>query len=374
MFDDIRPYNDSEAVEALARIAQSREFEHAAAYLFSNRPIEDLRHKLRSVRSIDQLQTTVMVQVIRRIIQTTISQFTYSGIEHLNAGQNYLFISNHRDIVLDAYLLQYILFQHHMPLCQITFGENLMSNPIIADLGRCNNMFKVQRGGTPKEFYSALHHLSCYISHTLMQGKNSIWIAQRNGRTKDGNDRTDPALIKMLAMYDHHITPTTLLNLHIVPVTISYEWEPCDTMKALELCKTRRDGTYRKAHDEDLRSIISGITTPKGHVHITIGKPIGQDDLSNCPHTGNPLCNTVTRLLDSRINQGYHPMPTNHIAHHILHPEEDSQQYDNETIQHFLRHIDPTPCCDNLDPSLLRTQLLHLYAAPIEKLKIENVS
>ena len=367
-FDDIRPYDDSEMREALQRIARSPEFESVAAYLYPSTPLEQVKGNFVAIKTIEQLQSTIMYDLIKHVIDTTITQFTYSGVEQLAPGQNYLFVSNHRDIVLDANLLVYVMYLHSFPPIQITFGANLMSHPVVTDIGRCNRMFKVERGGSPKEFYTNLRHVSLYMRHVLADRHESVWIAQRNGRTKDGNDQTEVALVKMLGLYDSRPTAETYISLRIVPVTISYEWEPCDFLKVREVCLTRQQGSYTKQMGEDLVSILTGIRSPKGQVYISFNKPIDADDLRSLPDGGSALAEQLAQLLTSRISDGYHLMPTNYVAYDLLHGGmRYAGHYTSLQKEAFIDHMSQMPAVDGIGMETLRQQFLTLYANPVER-------
>lgn len=366
MFDDIRPYTDAEFRSIMPRIATAPQFEAAASYLFPETPVDELRRQFCSFNTIDAFQHTVMLHVIQRIEKLTISQFTFNGLEQLRPDQPHLFISNHRDIVLDAYLLLYALWHHDLPTAQITFGANLMENPLIADFGRCNRMFRVERGGTPKEFYLALSRLSSYIRHVISEECDSIWIAQRNGRTKNGIDRTDAALIKMLGLSGGKDKVAAYEALHIVPVSISYEWEPCDILKAIELCRTH-NGQYTKSEGEDLHSVLTGLQSSKGHVHISIGAPVTADDLSSLSQ-GAGFHEDLAQLLDSRILGGFRPMANHYIAADLRSNSTAYAQagrYSEEQRLAFKQRLTALPQLPDIDPVRLRAQFLDIYANSI---------
>lgn len=365
-FDDIRPYNDAEMKDAISRITNSPVFASVAEYVYPNTPLNQVRQRLSSIATVDELQNTVMVDIIQSIIRQSIESLTYEGAEQLDPAGAYLFISNHRDIVLDAYLLQFVLRQHHCPLCQITFGANLMQNPLINDVGRCNKMFRVERGGSPREFYRAMSRTSQYIRHTITYQHESVWIAQRNGRTKNGIDQTEVALVKMLGMNGGKDNVSAYDSLHIVPISISYEWEPCDLLKALELCRTRH-GHYTKAPDEDLISILTGIKSPKGHVHIAINKAISSEDLTNISPE-NDFHEQLTSIIDKRILRGYRLTANNYIAHDISNEStKNRDHYTDDQRNRFEQHIQQLTASAQTDiSSRLRTTLLNIYANPVD--------
>ena len=318
MFDNIRPLHDSEFPEAMRQIAASPLLEPIAHFLYPNEEPAAVAERLCALKDIHTMQDTVMRTAIDRILATTVTDFTHSGTDLLIPGRPYLFISNHRDIVLDAFLLQYLLFEYND--LYITFGANLMQDQIITLIGRANRMFRVERGGTPKEFYRNMLQVSQYIRQVIVGDQHSVWIAQRNGRTKDGLDRTEVSLLKMLALSgratrEAPLSPLKALN--IVPVSISYEWEPCDMLKAHEL-HLRSIGPYRKAKGEDMNSVLTGIMQPKGHVHLSVTAPITDEEIDRCSATDSPFEN-LAALIDRHIFAGYRLHPTNYVAYDIKH-------------------------------------------------------
>ena len=303
IYDDIRPYRDDEIPEAMQRIADSASFPLLAAYVFPDRDVHAVKEMIKSIRTIRQFQTQVMYDVNKQVISRTMTEFTYGGIEKLSPNVRYLFIGNHRDIVLDSCLMQYTLYINGFETSEITFGANLMQSQLIIDIGKSNKMFKVERpGNNIKEFYRASLYLSEYIRYVICDKHQSVWIAQRNGRTKDGIDLTDQGIIKMLGMSRLDNKVDSIAELHIVPVAISYEWEPCDVLKALELYERRQIGRYIKKPGEDVNSILTGFTQPKGRVHLEFCEPISEDELAlydNC--TLNGFNREVAGLIDRRI-------------------------------------------------------------------------
>ncbi|MBO4751757.1 MAG: 1-acyl-sn-glycerol-3-phosphate acyltransferase [Bacteroidales bacterium] len=366
-FDDIRHYTDDEMLQALKRIERFQELKPVAAYAFPDLSYEQFIELLDSITNTPDLQHRVMVKGMENVIAKTMTSFTFSGLENIQPDKSYLYISNHRDIVLDAYLLQCILDTHGMSTTRITFGANLMKNEFLRELGLCNKMFRTERGGTAKGFYAALAHLSDYINNSILNDNESVWIAQRGGRTKDGFDVTDPALIKMLGMASPYSDLVAAYgSLNIVPLSISYEWEPCDSLKAIERCKTV-DGKYVKAENEDLISVVTGITQPKGAVHLSIGKPITIEDLVELPSVRNDFCDALAAMLDTKINAGYHISPNNYIACDIMNGNDcHSEKYTSEQFAAFKSRMDSvlneTP---QVDVEKLRRYFLEIYACAV---------
>ena len=282
-FEGIRPYNEAEIPAAMQRIACSKEFPRLASHVFPDRPTEEVRQEVMRCKTVREFQLGVMYHANKQILRRSTTGFTHSGIERLSPKRNYLFVSNHRDIMLDATLMQNVLTDEGFDTCEITFGENLMRGQLVIDVGKSNKMFKVTRsGGSAREFYKESLLLSQYIRSTITEKHQSVWIAQHNGRTKDGTDRTDQGIIKMFGMSQTTDRVASLAELNIVPVAISYEWESCDVLKAIELYR-HLQGPYTKQPGEDLNSILTGILQQKGRVHLEFCEPVTATDLHALP-------------------------------------------------------------------------------------------
>ena len=361
MYDTIRPLNDSELPKAIRQITASPLFVPIAHFLYPNEEPAAVVERLCALKDIHTMQDTVMRAAIDRILSQTVTDFTHSGTDMLLPSRPYLFISNHRDITLDAFLLQYLLFEYND--LYITFGANLMQDPIITLIGRANRMFRVERGGTPKEFYRNMLQVSQYIRQVIVGDQHSVWIAQRNGRTKDGLDRTEVSLLKMLALSgratrEAPLSPLKALN--IVPVSISYEWEPCDLLKAHEL-HMRSLGPYRKAKGEDMNSVLTGIMQPKGHVHLSVTAPITDEEIDRCSATDSPFEN-LAALIDRRIIGAYRLHPTNFAAYDLkLRSTHFSDHYSPTLREQFQARLASVPHAE-------QAILLDIYAHPVKQI------
>ncbi|MGP1447788.1 MAG: 1-acyl-sn-glycerol-3-phosphate acyltransferase [Candidatus Limimorpha sp.] len=368
VFDDIRPYTDTEIPAAMQRLAQHEElFQQIADFFGPGFEARNFRKTLCAIDSVKAFQWNVMKNISCGLIKKTISDFTCSGFENIDREKPYLFVSNHRDIVLDAMLLQYSLVVNGFDTCQICFGSNLIFSPLFNDIGKSNKMFQVERGGNRLDYYHNLAHLSDYMRYVITQRKEPVWIAQRSGRTKNGIDATDPAIIKMFAMSSGEDPVTALSALNIVPVSVSYEWESCDRLKALELYALR-EGKYEKKPGEDLNSIITGIRQQKGHVHFHICQPISEEELkafSTMP--SNAFFHKVAALMDERINSAFALTQNNYIAHDLLSASANHcSKYTAEQKEAFLRHLAWVDDCENMDREVLRNIFLGIYANPVD--------
>lgn len=315
-FESIRPYEDQEVPEVVARLIREPALIDAAAqfatpWLANFSPVlaqwlagRLLEQRTRGMTTISDVQA-FLARYLKRLVEETIEELTVSGLDSLETDLSYIYISNHRDIMMDTGLLNYVIYQAGHQTTRSAVGDNLlMEKKYAADLMRLNKSFVVERSATgTRAIYRALHRTSQYLRHSL-ESHHSVWIAQRQGRAKDGIDRTEPALVKMfaLAYRDEMASFAELVKLlRIVPVSISYELDPCDRHKAHELAVTKRDGEYQKAPDEDLMSIVRGMTGYKGRVHLHFSEPM----------TGNYAnAEDLALAIDKKIVGGLRVFPT----------------------------------------------------------------
>ncbi len=286
-FDDIRPFHDSEVPAVVARVMNNPDFGRAASKLIMPGPLKGsllgrwltttmFKMRTRGLHTVEDCQLFI-ADYFAQLVEDTIEELTWSGLEELSTDGCYLFMSNHRDIVMDSSLLNYLIHQQGHETSRMAVGDNLLTNDLAADLMRLNKSFIVERSVSgAKATLNALSRTSAYIRHSLEEGV-SIWIAQREGRAKDGWDRTDPALLKMLALAykdEEEALDALLQDCVFVPVSISYEFDPCALRKAHELAVVAEQGQYDKSDEEDLQSIIMGLVGYKGRVHVHFGSPL----------------------------------------------------------------------------------------------------
>lgn len=368
-FDDIRPYYEDEIPGAMQRIANSDMFPLLASFVYPEESVESVRKRVIGFTTTREFQHDTMRRVNEQVIARSITEFTCNGLEHLRRDCRYLFVSNHRDIMLDASLLQYWLVVNGFETTEITFGANLMMNPTVVDLGKCNKMFRVERpGGDIKEFYRSSLHLSQYIRHAITEKGESVWIAQRNGRTKDGVDATDQGIVKMFCMSEPTDRVKALAELNIVPIAISYEWEPCDILKTLELYQSQYT-RYTKKPGEDLNSILTGIMQHKGRVHIELCRPLAIEEFTALERlTNNEYHKSVARLIDARINAAYRLYPNNYIAHDLLYGNTKYESmYDDRQREAFMKRLAKLDKYDTCELERLKELFLGIYANPVER-------
>ena len=362
-FDDIRPYYDSEVPAAMERMASDPVLTPALRFINPQLDVDSFRTQLRNIKTTDQFQSEVMVPFCTAIIEKTMTSFTFSGLEQIDPAIGTLYISNHRDIVMDAYLHQVVLLTNHYPTCHITFGSNLMNPQFVVDFGMSNKMFRTDRKtSNVRSFLKSSKHLSAYINYVVPHGE-SLWIAQRNGRTKDGFDRTEQGLIRMVMMNGNR--KAQIDALHATPLAISYQWEPCDILKAVELYRSMDGMPYVKAPGEDLQSIITGITSFKGNVHLAFGKPIDTSSFQD-PLRREDI-QSVAAQIDAQVWRTYRLWDTNYLAWDLLN---DSSRfaglYTPALKEQFLEKMQRDMAAyPSLEPVKLRAIYLKIYAGAV---------
>ncbi len=366
-FEKIRPYNDSEVPAAVNRIIKKEQFQYILSFLYSNNDKNEVIKKFKSINTVSDFQSVFSHYAVREVVRKTSDGLSLSGLDKLDNNKPYLFIANHRDIVLDSAIMQILLVENNHKTSQITFGSNLMSGEFIIDLGKLNKMFVFYRGGARIQMYkNALLH-SGYMRHVITEEKESIWIAQSDGRTKDGNDKTQEALIKMFAIGRKDFI-TALREFNIVPVTISYEYEPCDSEKVNELYISKRE-VYKKQPGEDLDSILKGIKNYKGHIHMSFGTPINSilNKLMGKNLEINELVDIVVDEIDSQIYKNYAIWPGNYIAYDILKKTNKyfKNKYNQEEKDKFIDYINTKTSILQGDKEELTNIFISMYAMPV---------
>jgi hypothetical protein len=364
-FEQMRPYFDSEQKEAVVRLTSDPLFKRISEYIYPETPLNEAIKNLRGFNSITEFQLEFMHYAVNQVIKNSSDGLTVEGLEKLDKHKPYLFVANHRDIVLDSAIMQLALVEADYKTSQITFGSNLMINQFVIDFGKLNKMFTIYRGGSKIQMYrNALLH-SAYIRHVICDQKESVWIAQRNGRTKNGNDKTQSALIKMFIGTDKQPLQS-LVELNIVPVAISYEWEPCGQQKVAELFHSR-DKEYQKKPGEDLDSILSGILNPKGRIHLSFGKPVNTF-LENYTPSNNDIADDVAQYIDNEIYNHYKLYPNNYVAYDLVNqPPTYTTQYSPEQKEQFLNTMQKQlEWGSKSDMDLLKQMYLNMYANPVK--------
>ena len=319
-FKDIRPYLDHEIGPVLDSLLNDREFILGVAGFYYPRLTRlmpflvtllaklRLESQVKRVNSVASMQD-VIATYMDKMIEDTTTGLTHSGLDKLDHSHTYLFMSNHRDITMDPAFVNYMLYHNGFETLQIAIGDNLLKKPFVSDLMRLNKSFIVRRSLKGRELLKALDLLSRYI-HDCIDNQHNVWIAQREGRAKDGVDKTDPALIKMLARGDKELPlGESIASLHLVPIAISYEYDACDQLKAEELHKIETTGKFEKTDQTDIQSIVTGMMGFKGHVHVTFGEELN-------PGTNDP--DEIAGRIDSQILANYRLYDSNYIALELL--------------------------------------------------------
>jgi hypothetical protein len=365
-FEDVRPYYDSEAHAALQRMSKDPSFEKLVHHLWPTMSMAEAQEKADRINSVTEFQMEFMHSAIRTLLERSSTSLTGSGFDKLDKNKVYLYVANHRDILLDSAILQVMLVENGLPTSEITIGDNLMEPGFITDFGRMNRMFTVQREGTSRELYDKSRKFSAYIRHTLVDKHVSVWIAQRNGRTKDGLDQTQTGLLKMLNLSGNGNFLESFSQLNIVPVSISYEYEPCDALKTQELYLSSLHSIYKKAPGEDLNSILTGIMGNKGRIHIQADRPLGEElvEMNKCLNE-NEKIKQLCLHIDTCIQRNYKLWPGNYIAADLL--EEGKRfevHYTLEEKKLFIEYTQAKIQGLKGDPETLIQGFLKMYAAP----------
>ena len=365
-FDAIRPFYDSEINEALQNVTNHPMMKALMNFTFPEVADEVWKEQLRKTHSIRDFQCNFIYQSVQRVLEKSSDGLTTSGFENLQPNTSYLFISNHRDILLDTTLLNTALFEHSLVMTASAIGDNLVKKAFLNTLAKLNRNFLVQRGLTPREMLQSSKLLSEYIGNLLQHENRSVWIAQREGRTKDGNDETNPGVIKMLGMgSDEKNLMDYFKKVKIVPVSISYEYDPTDALKMPQLMAEANNEVYIKEKNEDFMTILSGALGQKKRIHIHVGKVL--DNEIEAIKTENDSSNkqivALAQVIDDAILSNYHLWPTNFIAYDIVHKTDRyAHLYSENEKSLFERRLEMRIDHDN--PVALEG-FLAMYANPV---------
>jgi hypothetical protein len=377
-YSEIRPFNDLETREAMLRISKHPLLSPVIQYLFPDKNLYEMRELIASLKTVDEFQAKVMSNVIQKIISDTSRDLTYSDVERFKDNKKHLLVSNHRDILLDSAIIQLIFFVNGIQTSEMAVGDNLITDVFIEDIARSNKMIKVERNKNPRDFYNSSILLSHYIRETITSGRSSVWIVQRNGRTKDGNDMTEQGLLKMFDMSAPSGDFVEDFNdLSIVPVSISYEYEPCDLLKAKELYISRRR-KYEKAPGEDLNSILTGIMQFKGNIHVSFCDAITREELTWCSNMEkNDRYKNLADIIDRKIIGSYKLWKNNYIAYDLLnHSNKYSSYYSESDRQSFLSYINYKLSGIDEGQKEMEEIFLTIYSGPVfnnERIEVTDI-
>lgn len=340
-YDDIRPYSDSELKPAIERLLNEPMFYQMMKWVYPSLGKSVIQEMMREINTVDEFQEQVSGPAFNVVTQLTTSGMSFSNLEAIEKDKGYLFLSNHRDIILDSALLNVSLMERGYKTTQIAIGDNLLQTQAVRDLVRANKNFIVNRNINAREVFFYSLRLSNYIRQTIQTG-NSIWIAQREGRSKDGDDRTASGLLKMFTMSSESSMEDALQALNIVPMCVSYEYDPCDILKANELAMKKLTGSYTKEPGEDFKSMMKGLTGHKGRVHITVGGAMNAaiEEMRLIQHKNDKVLH-LANAIDAEMHRIYKLWPTNYIAYDLLHGTKEHKEHYNNiqkiTFTNYLR-------------------------------------
>jgi 1-acyl-sn-glycerol-3-phosphate acyltransferase len=375
-FDAIRPYYDAEVNQAIHKNINHPILKAMMNFTFPEDATQDWKNQLKKTHSIRDFQCNFIYQCIQKVLQKTSEGLSTSGFEKLEKNTSYLFISNHRDIILDTSLLNAALFDHELVMTASAIGDNLVKKDFLHSLSKLNRNFLVQRGLSPRELLLSSQLMSDYIQQLLLRENRSVWIAQREGRTKDGNDATHPGVLKMLAMASKHANAMDYCKeIKIIPVSISYEYDPTDALKMPQLLAQVNQEVYVKQDNEDFNTILSGIMGQKKHIHIHIGAIIDTEleAIKNEHTNNNKQLQQLAQVIDDSILKSYKLWPTNFIAYDILNNSNEFSKYytENEKMV-FERRFELKMDATNAQ---IKQGFLAMYANPVvNKLKYFHAS
>ncbi|MFD2601618.1 1-acyl-sn-glycerol-3-phosphate acyltransferase [Flavobacterium suzhouense] len=373
-FDHIRPFYDSEVNEAICSVVHHPMMKALMSFTFPDVEEEVWANQLRKTHSKRDFQINFIYNAIQQVLQKSSDGLTTSGFEKLDKHTPYLFISNHRDIILDTSLINVSLYDHGLIMTASAIGDNLVQKAFLHVLSRLNRNFLVQRSLSPRELLQSSKLMSEYICQLLTRENRSVWIAQREGRTKDGNDMTQQGVLKMLAMgSDEENLMDYFKKIKIVPVSISYEYDPTDMLKMPRLMAEANDEVYIKEKNEDFMTLISGIMGQKKHIHIHVGDILDKelDVIKEENDNQNKQIQALAQVIDDSILTTYKLWPTNYIAYDLLN---DTNRFANHYTEKeknlFERRLEMRIDIEN---KVMREGFLAMYANPVvNKMKYEN--
>ncbi|KAA3651278.1 MAG: glycerol acyltransferase [Bacteroidetes bacterium] len=374
-FDDIRPYTDQEVNEKIQRLVEEPQFQQVMEQINPEVPFKILKMGMLRINTIKDFQTKIIVPMLEKLINQSTDGLSGIGLENLEKDKRYLFVSTHRDIALDSALMDYVLLKNGFETVEIAIGDNLMTIPWVVDLVKLNKTFIVKRSLSKEKKAAGSLELSSYIHHALKEKKESIWIAQKAGRSKDGNDRTNPSIIKMFSLAGQpEKIIENLKSLNICPVSISYEFNPCDILTMPELMALANGEKYEKAPMEDLMQMAEGITGKKGKVVVSFGKPINSEieKLKEFKNS-NDFFAKVAKLIDNQIHNTYSLTESNYIAHDLINQTNRfANEYSEVSKANFESYMSSRLEKVEGDANFIKEVFLKMYAYPVKN-KLESI-
>lgn len=373
-FDHIRPFYDSEVNEAICSVVQHPMMKALMSFAFPDVEESVWAEQLKKTHSKRDFQVNFIYPAVQKVLEKSSDGLTTSGFEKLDKHTPYLYISNHRDIILDTSLINVSLYDHGLVMTASAIGDNLVQKAFLHILSRLNRNFLVQRGLSPRELLHSSKQMSEYIYQLLTRENRSVWIAQREGRTKDGNDTTQQGVLKMLAMAsDEENLMDYFKKIKIVPVSISYEYDPTDMLKMPRLMAEANDEVYIKEKNEDFMTLISGIMGQKKRIHIEVGNVLDTelDKIAEGQGNQNKQIQALAQVIDDSILSSYKLWPTNYIAYDLLNETNQfASHYTEKEKLLFERRLEMRIDIEN---KIVREGFLAMYANPVvNKMKYQN--
>ena len=364
-FKSIRPYIGEEVPAAVERLRQAEEFLDLF-YQMTGARKDIVSERLKGIATRDEFQARFFGPFVEKLLADTTDSIEVTGLEHVDKDTSYLFITNHRDIILDSAILNIMLRRQGCHYCEAAIGSNLLINDWVTDLVKLDACFIIERGLPVRDMISSANLRSHYLRDVISENKDSVWIAQKEGRTKNGDDRTQPSLLKMFRMSGPSNFVKNFKELRVTPVSISYEWEPCDALKTNELYQ-KSFGEYVKTPAADMQSMLEGLTAYKGRVNFAITPPLDEelDDLEDKDNHGDRI-NEVAAIIDERVHKNFKLWPNNYIAYDLVHGSNKfADKYGDEEKARFIQMM--TQKLDKLpgNRSVLNGIFLDIYANPV---------
>jgi 1-acyl-sn-glycerol-3-phosphate acyltransferase len=365
-FDPIRPYYDAEVNAAIREIVDDSMLAAMMQFTFPEDVNRSWKVQMRHTHSLRDFQINFIYPAVKKVLEMSSDGLTLGGFEQLEPNTAYLFISNHRDIILDTSILNACLYENGLVMTTSAIGDNLIKKPFIHILSKLNRNFAIKRGVTGRALLESSLLVSQFIHKSLLRENRSVWTAQREGRTKDGNDCTQKGVLKMLTLSERGGNPFGFFEkIQVVPVSISYEYDPTDSLKIPELIAKAKEEKYVKGENEDFITLLSGIMGPKKRIHIQVNKPLDHEirQLKKDELTQNEKLSKLGELIDREIWKGYKLWPSNYIAYDLLYKKSQfTDHYSSAEKESFEKRLSQKV---NPSNSLEVENFLHMYANPV---------
>lgn len=374
-FNPIRPFYDAEANPAIMQILEDPMLEAMMSFTFPHDRTQLWKELMRHTHSLRDFQINFIYPGLMKVLEKSSDGLSTGGFEQLEPNTPYLFISNHRDIILDTSLLNACLYENGLVMTTSAIGDNLIKKPFLHTLSRLSRNFAIKRGVSGRDLFESSKLVSDYISQSLLKESRSVWTAQREGRTKDGNDITQKGVLKMLTLAEESRDSFSYFEkVNVVPVSISYEYDPTDMLKMPELLAKARDEKYVKSENEDFLNLLRGIMGTKKRIHIQVNKILNAEikEISNSELSQSDKLNQLANFIDREIWTGYKLWPSNYIAHDLLYGQNEySNHYTEGEKADFEKRI--ASKVNTAIPEEVKSYLA-MYANPVNNQKLGTES